>query len=216
MALGPYVVSLTVKWKGWAQGLGPLLFSLSRAHPSFTETLWTLSPHSVFTSCLGIKAPLKGTSLIIKVFLFQTLLQCGPRMLQDHSWAWGGWGWTAVFLHLQPWGLVKKKKKKASPAFHRVSLFLWRAPGWRPDKQPSHTGWQSLYDVSGWVIRRRKPLTFKRTTRSTCLYWAFLCVPEPEVTWVPRWLWERKGVWPGASLVWVTALQQRQCGCVDH
>ena len=112
MALGPYVVSLTVKWKGWAQGLGPLLFSLSRAHPSFTETLWTLSPHSVFTSCLGIKAPLKGTSLIIKVFLFQTLLQCGPRMLQDHSWAWGGWGWTAVFLHLQPWGLVKKKKKR--------------------------------------------------------------------------------------------------------
>lgn len=116
LALGPYIVSLTVTWKGWAQGLGPLLFTLSRAHPSSMETLWTLSPHSVVTSCLGIKAPLKGTSLIIKVFLFQTLLQRGSCMLHDHSWARGGWGWTAVFLHLKPWGLVKKKKK-ASPAF---------------------------------------------------------------------------------------------------
>ena len=87
-------------------GLGPLLSSLSRAHLSSTETLWTLSPHSAVTCCLGIKAPLKGTLLIFKVFLFQTLLQCGPCTLHDRSWAWGGWVWKVVFLHLQPWGLV--------------------------------------------------------------------------------------------------------------
>ena len=29
--------------------------------------------------------------------------------------------------------------KMMSLAFHRAALFVRRAPGWRPDKRPSHT-----------------------------------------------------------------------------
>ena len=143
-------------------GLRPLLFSLSRAHLSSTETLWTLSPHSAVTCCLGIKAPLRGPCLSSKSFYFRPFWGVGhAHYMIAAELGEGGCGkFSSSIFSLQVW--FKKKKKKASPAFYRASLFLWRAPGWRPDKQSSHTGRQSLCDVNGWVISalRGKKETF--------------------------------------------------------
>ena len=108
-------------------GLRPLLFSLSRAHLSSTETLWTLSPHSAVTCCLGIKAPLRGPCLSSKSFYFRPFCGVGrAHYMIAAELGEGGCGkFSSSIFSLQVWF---KKKKKGITSFLQGFFVLVESP----------------------------------------------------------------------------------------